>query len=458
MRTRRWKGGPAVGFTGLFGKFQHPAQVVVGVFALTILIGTLLLKTPMATATPGSVDWLTALFTATSAVCVTGLVVVDTASTWSVFGEVVIALLFQAGGLGIMTLGTVFALLVSGRLGLRARLLAQAESKALGTPDLRRVIRNIVLFTLTCEAAAAIVLSIRFATAYDHGFGRALYLGAFHSMSAFNNAGFALWPDSLVRFAGDPWICLTIALTVLVGALGFPVAFELWRQWRHPRRWSVLTRLTLGVTAVLLVMGTLIFLVTEWRNPQTMGPLGDMDKLIASFFLAVMRTGGFNTVDLSQLSPSSWLVSDLLMFIGGGSAGTSGGIKVTALGVLFFMVWTEMRGYADVNIGHRQIPSTAQRQAIAITLLGVSLVAISTYLLVVISPHTLDQVLFEAISAFGTVGMSLGITAGLPAAGQLLLIVLMFIGRTGPLTLGSALALRERDRRYVLPREYLIVG
>ncbi|WP_188195159.1 TrkH family potassium uptake protein [Nonomuraea sp. SYSU D8015] len=458
MRVRRERGGPALGFTGLFGRFQHPGQVVVGVFALTILIGTLLLKMPVSTDTPGSVDWLTALFTATSAVCVTGLVVVDTASTWSTFGEVVIALLFQAGGLGIMTLGTLFALLVSGRLGLRARLLAQAESKALGTPNLRRVVRNVVLFTLTIEAMAAIVLTVRFATAYDHDLGRAIYLGAFHSMSAFNNAGFALWPDSLVRFATDPWICLTIALAVLAGALGFPVVFELWRQWRHPRRWSVLTRITVGVTAVLLVAGTLIFLATEWNNPRTMGPLADWDKLLASFFLTVMRTGGFNTVDLSQLNPSSWLVSDLLMFIGGGSASTAGGIKVTSLGLVIFMVWTEMRGYADVNIGHRQIPATAQRQAIAITLLGVSLVAISTYLLVVISPHALDQVLFEAISAFGTVGMSLGITAGLPAAGQLLLIVLMFIGRTGPLTLGSALALRERDRRYVLPQEHLIVG
>jgi trk system potassium uptake protein len=458
MKARRRRSGPALGFAGLFGKFRHPAQVVVGVFALTIFIGTLLLKTPMATSAPGSADWLTALFTATSAVCVTGLVVVDTASTWSAFGEVVIALLFQAGGLGIMTLGTVFALLVSGRLGLRARLLAQAESKALGTPNLRHVVRNIVLFTLICEASAAIVLSIRFATAYDHEFGHALYLGVFHSMSAFNNAGFALWPDSLVRFAGDPWICLPIALTVLAGALGFPVVFELWRQWRHPRRWSVLTRLTLGITAVLVAVGTLIFLSTEWHNPRTMGPLADWDKLMASFFLTVMRTGGFNTVDLSQLNPSSWLVSDLLMFIGGGSASTAGGIKVTALGLLIFMVWTEIRGYADVNIGHRQIPGAAQRQAIAIALMGVSLVGISAYLLVVISPHTLDQVLFEAISAFGTVGMSLGITAALPAAGQLLLIVLMFIGRTGPLTLGSALALRERDRRYERPKEYLIVG
>ncbi|GAA5057062.1 potassium uptake TrkH family protein [Thermocatellispora tengchongensis] len=458
MKASRRRGGPALGFSGLFGRFQHPAQVVVGVFALTIGIGTLLLKTPMATSAPGSVDWLTALFTATSAVCVTGLVVVDTASTWSAFGEVVIALLFQAGGLGIMTLGTLFALLISGRLGLRARLLAQAERKALGAPNLRRVVRNVVLFTLTVEALAAIVLTVRFSAAYDHDFGRALYLGVFHSMSAFNNAGFALWPDSLTRFATDPWICLTIAMTVLTGALGFPVVFELWRQWRHPRRWSVLTRITVGVTVVLLVAGTLIFLITEWNNPRTMGPMSDSDKLLASFFLTVMRTGGFNTVDLSQLNPSSWLLSDLLMFIGGGSAGTAGGIKVTVLGLMVFMVWTEMRGYADVNIGPRQIPATAQRQAIAITLMGVSLVAVSAYLLVVISPHMLDQVLFEAISAFGTVGMSLGITAALPPAGHLLLIVLMFVGRTGPLTLGSALALRERDRRYELPKEYLIVG
>jgi potassium uptake TrkH family protein len=428
-------------------------------FGATILIGTVALATPLATTAGDSTHWVTALFTATSAVCLTGLVVVDTASYWSDFGEVVIALLIQAGGLGIMTLATLVTLLISGKVGLRARMSTQLETKAVNAANLRQVVRKVVLFSLVCEVIVAAVLTGRFVLGYGEPFGRAVYLGAFHAVSAFNNAGFALWPDNLMRFVTDPWICLTIAIAVIVGGLGFPVVFELLRSWRHPTRWSMLTRLTMSLTVILLTAGTLIFMATEARNPGTMGPLDNSGKLLASFFAAVMpRSAGFNSIDISQMEPSSWLVTDVLMFIGGGSAGTAGGIKLTTFGFLLFIVWAELRGETQVNIAHRRLPESTQRQAVTIGLLGVFLVGTSTWLLMMMTPHSLDQVLFEAISAFATNGLSTGITADISLAGHVLLSVLMFIGRIGPLTVGSALALKKRTRHYELPEERMIVG
>ncbi|WP_455566473.1 potassium transporter TrkG [Nonomuraea spiralis] len=246
---------------------------------------------------------------------------------------------------------------------------------------------------------------------------------------------------------------------MIVGGLGFPVAFELLRSWRRPGRWSVLTRITVGVTGVLLVGGTLVFLATEWRNPRTLGALDDSGKLLAGFFTAVMpRTAGFNSLDLAEMYPTSWLATDLLMFIGGGSAGTAGGIKVTTFGLLAFVIWAEMRGEREVHVGHRRLTDAVQRQAISISLVSIALVAVSTYVLLALTPHSLDRVLFEVVSAFGTAGLSTGITADVTPAGQMLLTLLMFIGRTGPLTLGSALALKDRVRHYQLPEERVIVG
>ncbi|GGS70816.1 potassium transporter Trk [Planobispora rosea] len=443
----------------LLERFQHPAQIIVSAFAVAAALGTVALASPWASESGTATRWIDALFTAISAVCVTGLVVVDTAGHWSVFGEAVILLLIQAGGLGIMTLATLFAMMISGRIGLRARMWAQAETKALAMSDLRRVIVKVVLFSLTTEALTAAVLSARFALGYGQPFGRAVYWGIFHAISAFNNAGFGLLPDNLMRFATDGWICLPIAGAVIIGGLGFPVIFELHRSWRHPSRWSVLTRITVVTTLVLLIVGFLIFTITEWANPRTLGPMGTGGKLLAGFFTGVMpRTAGFNSLDIAGMYPTSWMATDVLMFIGGGSAGTAGGIKVTTFAVLAYVLWAELRGETQVNVGHRRLAAAVQRQALAIALLGVGLVIASTYALLALTPHGLDRVVFEVVSAIATVGLSTGITADLTAAGQLLVAALMFAGRVGPATLFSALALRDRTRRYELPEEKVIVG
>ncbi|WP_231946491.1 TrkH family potassium uptake protein [Auraticoccus monumenti] len=427
--------------------------------ALAIVVGTALLALPVASADGQRAGWVTALFTATSAVCVTGLVVVDTATYWSWFGELVILLLIQAGGLGIMTLATLVVMLLSRRVGLRVRSVVQTETKAVTAADIRRVVRRVVLFSLSVEAVVAALLTLRFALGHGQALPQALYSGVFHSVSAFNNAGFGLHPDSLVRYVEDPWVSLTIAGAVIVGGLGFPVWFELARTWRRPRQWSVLTRITVYTTAVLLVTGTVFMVVAENSNPDTLGGVDREHRLVAAFVAAVMpRTAGFNNLDIAALRPETLFMTDIFMFIGGGSAGTAGGVKVTTFGLLAYVIWAETRGERDVHVGTRRVPTANQRQALTVALLSVGIVVLATLTMSALTTQGFDVILFETVSAFATVGLSTGITASLPVPAQLVLVALMFIGRIGPLTVASAMALRERPRLYQLPEERTIVG
>ncbi len=438
---------------------SHPARTVVIGFGGAVLFGTFLLSLPFATAAGESAGLVTALFTATSAVCVTGLSVVDTGTYWSLFGELAILGLMQIGGLGIMTLASLLALIVSRRLGLRMQLTAQAETRALGIGDVRGLIIRVITFSLLFELVVAVILAARLMLRYDQPLTRAIYHGVFHSIAAFTNGSFSLYPDSMVRFVTDAWICLPLAIAVIIGGIGFPVIFELRRRWRTPRRWSLHTKITLWVSAVLLIGGAFLITVIEWANPATLGPLGVPGKLLAGFFHGtVPRTAGFNSVDVGQMHPETLLITDVLMFIGGGSASTAGGIKVTTFALLAFVLIAEIRGEPSVHVMGRRLSPGTQRQALTVALLSVGVVMSATIVLLIITPFRLDAVLFETISAFGTVGLSAGVTAQLPAAGQLIFVLLMFIGRLGPITLASALALRERRRRYELPEERPIVG
>lgn len=438
---------------------RHPAQLVVVAFAVGVALGTGLLALPVSRAGAGQASFLEALFTATSAVCVTGLTVVDTPTYWSPFGEAVILALIQIGGFGIMTLASLLGLLVAHRLGLRTRLTAQAETKTLGLGDVRRVLLGVAAFSLAFEAVTALVLTVRLATNYDEPPAEAVYHGVFHAVSAFNNAGFVLYSDGLVRFATDPIISLVIAVAIIAGGLGFPVLFELRRELLTPKAWTLHTRIVVWMTLILLVGGAVAVTAFEWGNPKTLGPLSLPNKLLAGFFQAVQpRTAGFNSLNYGDMNETTWLVTDVLMFIGGGPGGTAGGIKVTTFAVLGFMIWAEVRGDPTVHAHNRRIPAAVQRQALSIALLGVFAVVVSTLTLLAMSDENLDRVLFEAISAFGTVGLTTGITADLPAHAQAVLIVLMFFGRVGIITLASALALRSRPILYRLPEERPIIG
>jgi trk system potassium uptake protein TrkH len=440
-------------------RLTSPAQVVVAGFAAAVAVGTGLLLLPVARVGPGGAELTDALFTATSAVCVTGLITVDTPVFWSGFGQAVILGLIQVGGFGIMALATLLGLLVSRRLGIRNRLNAAAESKTLGLADVRRILLGVARTSLLFEGAGALVLAARFWQGYDEPLPRALWLGVFHAVSAFNNAGFSLFSDNLIRFATDPVVSAAICVLVVAGGVGFPVLFELRRAWRTPQRWTLNTKIVTSMYALLLGAGILMFLALEWTNPRTLGPLSVGGKLVAGAFQGVQpRTAGFNSVATGDLNPETLLGSDVLMFIGGGPAGTAGGIKVTTFAVLLFVILTEVRGDRSVTAFARRVPREAQRQALSVALLAVAVVVGSTALLLALTDFPLDPVLFEVVSAFATVGLSTGITAQVGTAGQLLLIALMFLGRVGPITLASALALRSRPLLYDLPYERPIIG
>ncbi|WP_338118320.1 TrkH family potassium uptake protein [Streptomyces coryli] len=442
----------------------HPARLVAIAFGFVILLGTLLLSLPIAAEDRSATGLIPALFTSTSAVCVTGLAVVDTGTHWSTFGEGVILALIQVGGFGIMTLASLLALLVSGKLRLRMQLTAQAETKSLGLGDVRRVLLGVAGTTLIVELSVAALLALRFRFGYDHAVGQSAYSGFFHAVSAFNNAGFGLHFDSLTGYSSDPWVMLPIAAAVIFGGLGFPVLLEVLRH-RHRRRttgrrkWSLHTRLTLLVTVLLLAAGSVLTCALEWTNGDTLGPMHTGEKLLNGFFHSVMtRTAGFNAIDVGALQPATLLVTCVLMFIGGGSAGTAGGIKVTTFAVLGVAILAEVRGEPAAQTMGRRIAPAVLRQALTVALLGVGLVIAATIVLLTLTDEPFEAVLFETVSAFGTVGLSTGITADIPAFGQVVLILLMFIGRLGPVTLVSALALRERTRRYELPEERPVIG
>lgn len=437
----------------------HPAQAVVTGFGIAVAVGTVLLMLPISKAGAGGATFVEALFTATSAVCVTGLTVVDTPTFWTPFGQVVILGLIQLGGLGIMIFASLIGLVLARKLSVRARLNTAAEAKVVGFDDVRGLVRGIVLTSLVIEAVTFAILFVRFLTGYGYGVGQAAWHGLFHAVSAFNNAGFALYSDNLIGFAQDPVICLPICAAIILGGLGFPVLLQLRKEFRRPLHWSMNTKLVLWATVVLLVGGTVYITVLEWNNPDTLGAMNPWGRLLAGFFQSVQtRTAGFNSVDIGAMRDETWLGMDVLMFIGGGPAGTAGGIKVTTFAVLFFIMMTELRGEGAVNIFGKRLSRAVHRQAITVVLIAVAAVVVGAVILMLLSGENLDRAMFETVSAFATVGLSTGITASLSPAAQLVLVVLMFLGRLGPLTLGSAIALRERRILYELPKERPAIG
>ena len=438
---------------------RNPVRLLPIAFLAVILLGAALLMLPISRTAPDAEIVMPALFTAVSAVCVTGLITVDTPTFWTPFGQGVILTLIQVGGFGIMTLSTLLALLVRRRLGLWTQLVAASESHTLNLGDVRGVLVRVAKIMFTAEAVVALALTLRFWVGYDHHPLSAAWLGLFHAVSAFNNAGFSVFSDSMIGFAGDPWIILPICLAVIIGGLGFPVLIELLRGAKLKRAWTVHARLTIFGTLALLVVGFLAFAAFEWNRPETIGALPLGEKLLGVFGLSVFpRTAGFNNIDYALASSETLLATDVLMFIGGGSAGTAGGIKVTTFLVLAFAIWTEVRGHDQVTVGARSISSAVMRQALSVALLGIAAVVLGTVALLVLTDHPFEMVLFESISAFATVGLSMGITGDLPVIGEIVLMALMFVGRVGTITVATALALHTAGRLFRLPEERPVIG
>jgi trk/ktr system potassium uptake protein len=445
--------------SGSWRTLRHPAQYVALAFVGASLLGGLLLRLPMATEPGEATSFVTALFTSTSAVCVTGLIVVDTGGHWSTFGELVILGLIQIGGFGIIALSSLLVAVLARRLGLRHRLIAVAETGAVDMSDVRRLLLNVAKLTLVVESLGAVLLTIRFATAHDESLARAAYLGVFHSISAFNNAGFALFADSLISYQRDTFIILTISAAVIIGGLGLPVWSQIGRHRFRFHSWSLHAKLTVTTVAALILGGWALFAWFEWTNPDTLGQLSTWDSALNSFFHSVTpRTAGFNSVDIATLREPSRLLTEALMFIGGGSASTAGGIKVTTFAVLGWVMWAEARGDPDVVVFERRIPEGVQRQALTVALLAVGMVVGATMLLLATSGLGRADLMFEVISALATVGLSANLTPLLSVTSQLVIIALMIIGRVGPITLFAALVLREHDRLYRHPEERPIIG
>ena len=439
---------------------RKPVRLVPLGFLAVILVGTGLLMLPWATSEERYTPFVTALFTSTSAVSVTGMAVTDTPNYWNGFGLVMITVLTQLGGLGILTGASLVILAVSRQLGLRNRLLVQAETAEFGLGDVRRLLLRIAATVFVTEALMTAVIAARLFLAYDYRPGRALWSAVFHSVQAFNNGGFALYSDGLIAFSRDGWVALPLSIGAIIGGLGFPALFEAVREWRQPARWAVATKLTVWGSVVLTVFGVAYLLMAEWGNPFTIGTYDVPGKLLASFTqIALSRTGGFDVINVGRLTDESYPMLIGLMFIGGGSASTAGGIKVSTFFLLGFAIWAELRGEPDTTVGRRRVAAASQRQALTVALLSVALVAGGTVGLIALTSHiSFSAALFEVTSAFSTTGLTVGVSGQLSPPGQYVLIALMYIGRVGPLTLGSAIALNTRRRLYRYPEEQPIVG
>lgn len=438
----------------------HPSRILVIGFALTILVGAILLNLPIASQSGQAVGFVNALFISTSAVCVTGLVVVDTASQWTYFGQGVILLLIQIGGLGFMTMGTLFALILGRKITLKERLIIQESLNQFNIAGLVKLTQYILMMTFTIEGIGAIVLSTRFIPMY--GLVKGIWFSIFHSVSAFCNAGFDLMGNfsSLTSFVKDPIVSLTVAFLIILGGLGFVVILELIQK-RNFKRLTLHAKIVLTMTASLLTTGFVLFMVLEYNNSATLGQLSFVQKNIAAFFQAVTpRTAGFNTIPIDKLNVASVFLTIVLMFIGGASGGTAGGVKVTTIGVLISSMHSVIVGNHDAEAFKRRIPRNIIDKSMTIVGLSMILVVLVTMVLSVSeTQHGFVELFFETVSAFGTVGLSMGITPSLTVIGKLIITLLMFFGRVGPLTIFMALSSLNRQRaNYRYPEEKLIVG
>jgi trk system potassium uptake protein TrkH len=467
---RSWLGGVRDALDGLVR--TSPARFAILIFASLVFITTLLLSLPIARAGERSATPLAdALFTATSAICVTGLTTVDMATYWSPFGNAVIFIGMNIGGMGVLTMASILGLVVSRRLGLRAKLIAASdtnaarvhagpvsESQAVRLGEVGGLLATVALSTLAIEFVIMLgMIPSVLAKGYD--LATSIWYSAYYSVSAFTNTGFNPNPLGPVEFVDDYWFQSLLMLAVFLGSLGFPVIFALLRTWRMPRRWSVHVKLTLTTTVVLWIAGALTFLVLEYDNPRTYGSFGFVKTFYEAFFMSTMtRSGGFATIDMADLYGSSLLVTDMLMFVGGGSASTAGGIKVTTLAVLFLAAYAEAKGAPAMEAFGRRIPRDMLRLAVSVVLWGATIVAVSTVIIVQITKSPLDFVLFDVISAFATCGLSTGLTESLPPEGKYVMAATMFMGRVGTVTLAAALAAQQRHQLFKRPEERPIVG
>jgi trk system potassium uptake protein TrkH len=441
-----------------------PTRIIVFSFAILILTGTLLLSLPIASRDGKSIGLINALFTATSATCVTGLVVVDTYNHWTLFGQIVIMLLIQTGGLGIITLASFFSVLLRRKVSMKGMLLAQESINHFSYEGILNMIKRVVIITFAIELTGALLLSTRFIPIFGP---RGIYFSLFHSVSAFCNAGIDLMGAlgigdfvSLTQFNNDPVIIYTIAGLIIIGGLGFIVWKDLY-EYRKEKGLLLHTKVVLTVTACLITFGTLFFLAFEFNNPATMGKLDFFGKLNSAFFQSVTpRTAGFNSLPLNDMMEISKVLTIILMFIGAAPGSTAGGIKVTTFSIILIAIISQVKGSEETVIFKHRVPNATVMKALTIAGLSAMLVTAVTTVIMAFENLPLINVLYEVTSAFGTVGLSTGITPELRSISKLMLVMTMFLGRVGPLTFAIALSLKHNNKKadIIYPEGKIVVG
>lgn len=433
----------------------RPGLIIASSFLLVILTGGILLSLPASSAKGISTNFLDAYFTANSATCVTGLVTLDTGVHFSIFGLIVIMALMQIGGLGYMTFSTFLVLVFRHRLFISQKLVVQEALNVYSTKDVISILRKIFGIVFIVEGVGAAILFLRWLP--DFGPKKALLWSVFHSISAFNNAGFSLPPNfaSLMPYVTDWTINLTITSLVIIGGIGFFVIADVIQR----RRPSLHTKVVIITTLGLIIGGTFLFLLLEYQNPQTIGSLRLDHKVLASYFQAVTpRTAGFNTVAMGKLVPATALFTMFLMFIGASPGGTGGGIKTTTFSLILLTIRATLQGYKNTIVFNRKVPAETIRRAFTIAFLALAVLAVSIFFLYSTERFSLKELSFEVFSAFGTVGLSMGITPGLSSLGKIIIIAVMFLGRVGPLTLLLALSMEQKEPKIEPPKEGISIG
>ncbi|RAK15668.1 trk system potassium uptake protein TrkH [Anoxybacillus vitaminiphilus] len=439
--------------------YFDPPKVLVGGFAVIIFIGSILLTLPIATNDGKGLPWLDALFTATSATCVTGLVVVDTGTTFTLFGQLVILSLIQVGGLGFMTFATFFAFLLGKRISLKERLLLQESLNNLTIEGIVRLVKRILIFTVIIEFIGAVLLAIRFS--FDMPLLKALYFGLFHAISNFNNAGFDIMGEfrSLTGYVEDPVVTLVVCALITLGGIGFIVMNEVY-EYRETRRLSLHAKIVVFTSLLLIVLSTLAIFLLELNNPKTLQPLSPLGKFLGSLFQAVTpRTAGSNTLNIPDLTQPTLFFIIFLMFVGASPGSTGGGIKTTTFATLLGAVWSQIKGKEDVVFFKQRIVYDTIYKALTVTFSGLFIV-ITVTMLLTITERGKDflMILFEVTSAFGTVGLSMGLTPELSPIGKVIIILTMFAGRLGPLTIAYAVTLRRKPDPFRYPKGKIMIG
>ncbi len=431
-----------------------PYQLLILLFGCFVTLGTILLMLPFATTEP--ISWVDALFTATSASTVTGLGVVDTEKTFTLFGELVITFLIQFGGLGIMSFAIFVFIMLGKKIGFKERILVQQALNQNSIGGVIKLVKNLFIISFLVEIIAMIFLAIRWVPEY--GFWKGIYLSFFHAISAFNNAGFALWSDSLMGYVGDPLVNIVISLLFILGGIGFTVLADIWQK-KSFKKLSLHSKIMIVGTVLLNFIAMFFIFTLEYYNPNTLGGLHSLsDKLWASYFQATSpRTAGFNTLDISQLDHSTIFIMLILMFVGAGSGSTGGGIKLTTFMVIILGVISFLKRKREIEIGNRSISENFIFRSLAISTIALIFISIALFIMTITEKADFLQILFEVISAFGTVGLSMGLTSSLTVIGKLIIVFIMFLGKIGPLTLALSLA-KPVIPKIKYPNEDILTG